>query len=157
MIFKSKHAHHRFVVVPKDYEVIHGHKKLVRGLDAQFENHYFDSHKAMKLNHWTNEQRVEVEAYLMEHPEFGQGIYIEGEEPKIGTDPGDLQPDGSVVAEIDARQALGGETCIVTFATPYGAQRCVNARQGSTFFCHAHQAYKAENELAPAAEEGAGV
>lgn len=144
MLFSSPNGQRRMVVIPKDYEIVAGHKRLVRGLDAQFEDHSFDSRLAQKRNRWTDEQRLEVEQFLLESEDFGRpgGIYL-ADVPDFKPEP-QVQADGSVVGEIDSRAHGSDDACIVTFATPFGAQRCVNKRLGDTMFCASHQAYKAE-------------
>lgn len=152
MELQSRHRHHVIVVIPKDYEIVAGHKRLVRGLSAEFEDHLFDSYKAQKAHRWTDEQRIEVENFLMEHEEYGRGIYPATlEMPSKYAAP--VQPDGTAIEPerevAEAVEAIVLENdpfCIVTFATPQGAQRCQNRHVKGTSFCSVHQGYGAARE-----------
>lgn len=76
MRFSSTGDHVRYTVIPKDYELQGNHKKILPGsLAAEFFQHEFDSEKAQKSNRWTDEQRVQVEDYLKDHPDFGFQIW----------------------------------------------------------------------------------
>lgn len=76
MRFSSKYGHARYTVIPKDYELVGHHKKILPGsLAAEFTNHTFDSEKAQKVNRWTDEQRQDVEEYLTDHVAFGHEFW----------------------------------------------------------------------------------
>lgn len=52
----------------------------IKGLRAEFtgSERIFDSEAAQKQNRWSDEDRLEVERYLLTHPEFGHMRTIDG-------------------------------------------------------------------------------
>lgn len=132
MRFVSPHRAYKAVVVPSDYDIVHGHKKMVRGLRVEFNDGVFDSVDAARRNQWTDEQRREVENYLISHENFNRrgGFYL---------------ADDNNVAEVsrDAQEAVvagdDAEQCQVTFMTPEGSTRCGNRAKKGSRFCRVHE------------------
>ncbi len=48
------------------------------GLRARFrgENRIFDSELSQKQNGWSDEERNQVDDYILAHPDFGHGVYL---------------------------------------------------------------------------------
>lgn len=145
MRFSARHGALRLVYIPREYEIIHGHRKLIRGMDAQFSDHMFDSVQAQKANRWSDDERRELEVYIMEHPDFGRGIYpVEGYGYTTG------EAEGEVSIEPISEEHIQEGLCVVTFATPYGSQPCANRSRAGSEFCAVHAKY---GEAAKAAQE----
>jgi hypothetical protein len=61
---------------PDHYETVGQGKQMVKGLHALFTNGMFDSEKEQERLHWTDEQRMVVEEWLLKHRDFGNGLQL---------------------------------------------------------------------------------
>lgn len=118
-----------YVVVP-DWEEVHqlsGKVTPHAGLKARFSGQahqgFFDSESAQKNLRWTDEQRIQVEEYLMNHPDFGHQIFFapgqttpDGKEPPDTTRPSEVRCGHFVTDRGEIRQCknkalLGNDYC----------------------------------------------
>jgi hypothetical protein len=82
MLFQSTYSN--FVVLPADRDLdARGNLiKRIPGLSADFKGKgtvkTFDSVEAARQNRWTEEQRLEVERYLLSHAAFGRIRSVDG-------------------------------------------------------------------------------
>jgi len=80
MKFQTKRDNTVYVVVPKTSTYnIQGMKILTgQGLRAEFggRHNIWDSEIAQKRKGWSDEDRIRVEKYLLNHRSFGHGLYL---------------------------------------------------------------------------------
>lgn len=117
MRFQSRHRTYTFVVRPfqRQYNAF-GQATTIEGLRVKFRSPFaqdesdgparipgfFDSVAEQRAMHWSDEQRIEVEAALLSSPKFGHGIYLAPGEtiPKVHSD---------IVIETEAAEAEAPE------------------------------------------------
>jgi len=80
LVFVHFIANMKYVLRPAARQVIDGIPHNRRALRADFKHHRWDSLQAQKNNHWTDEERVMLEQYLLDHNDFGRprGLSLEG-------------------------------------------------------------------------------
>ncbi len=79
MIFQSKYGNYVAVYEPKDKIFLPGRRvNKIRGLRAEFAGpfHLFDSETAARSNRWSEQEKQELEKYLVSMPGFGKEIYL---------------------------------------------------------------------------------
>jgi hypothetical protein len=80
MKFMSKYENAVYVFRPKTTVFNQKGERLMtdRGMRAEFNGMYnlFDSEYAQKRLRWTDEERIELEKYLVQHDDFGHGMYL---------------------------------------------------------------------------------
>ncbi len=150
----KKYRSAKYVVEPKDVIVVPGHpKQRVVGLTATFNNFVFDSEEAAKALRWTPEQRMWVEADLLQHGDFGRrhsnvqaSIWLVPEGPTVDVmrDISDeleaFQP--GLRAEVASKLNLTGEnatlpTCAHVITDGEGVRLCKREAQGGAY-CSQH-------------------
>lgn len=97
------------------------------GLQARFggKMHIFDSAVAQKeaSPKWTDEEREAVEEYLLQHKDFGFGLYLA---------PGEAVPEGVTLP------AAPTQRCTHFVSTADGPEQCVNDSLPQKEFCGVH-------------------
>jgi len=80
MKFMSKYENAVYVFRPKTTVFNQKGERLMtdRGMRAEFNGLYnmFDSEYAQKRLRWSDEERIELEKYLIQHDDFGNGMYL---------------------------------------------------------------------------------
>jgi len=79
MIFQSKYRNHKLLIKPTRRMYHPGMGiELIPGLRADFRGsqRIFDSEAAQRTNNWTDEQRNEVEDYVLSNREYGRSIFL---------------------------------------------------------------------------------
>jgi len=80
MKFMSKYENAVYVFRPKTTVFNQKGERMMtdRGMRAEFNGMYnlFDSEYAQKRLRWTDEERIELEKYLVQHDDFGNGMYL---------------------------------------------------------------------------------
>lgn len=92
MRFQSRWDNAVYVVRPTYVvNLAPGQQEIKYGLKARFmgRDRIFDSEQAQAADGWTDEQRKQVEDYLLKHRDFGSGLYLA---------PGEAAPAGVEVA-----------------------------------------------------------
>lgn len=77
-------------IAPGQQEIKYGMKAVFSGRDR-----IFDSETSQNANGWTDEQRKQVEDYLLKHRDFGNGLYLA---------PGENAPEGVEVVAPEVRR-----------------------------------------------------
>jgi hypothetical protein len=128
MRFLSIWRHPVYVVRPAAKTVIApGQVNVDRGLRAEFreggwpEGGNFDTEAEQRRLNWTDEDREAVERHLLNHSDFGVGIFLE---EQVGAEP-DTVPD-----------AVG---CAFATITDDGAERCGKRRAKGSQYCKKHE------------------
>lgn len=90
MRFQSRWDNAVYVVRPTYVlNIAPGQAEIKRGMKAVFSgrDRIFDSESSQVLNGWTDEERKQVEDYLLKHRDFGAGLYLApGEIPPVGVE-----------------------------------------------------------------------
>lgn len=93
------------------------------GLQARFFGHVFDSEKSQRELGWTEDERKEVEDYLLAHRDFNRpgGFYLEN------------------VGEASRPVHIKAGRCIAFFINEHGeSEQCPNEPAGDTDYCGQH-------------------
>jgi len=127
MRFTSPYRRAVYVVRPAWKELVAGQVERHVGLRAEFNQGSFDSEKAQREQRWTDEQRREVEKYLLEHNDFGKRIF---------------PPKDEMVSQEELRHYgnVGADTprCIASYETPEGSEPCGRPVMADTDYCPEH-------------------
>ena len=106
-------------------QIAPGQTTIHPGLHANFHDEggqggYLDTEAEQRTLGWSEEEREQVEQHLLNHSDFGRGIYLaESAEMR----PEDLEPEG----------------CIFTAPDGSVAERCGKARAEDSAYCEEHQ------------------
>jgi hypothetical protein len=104
---------------------------------VEFSNNAWDSLHAQQVNGWTDEERAEIEQYLLHHKDFAEtgggslvhgvgGLYLEAEDKPL--------------AETGAIAAQAQERCIWSRVLENGsAEQCGRFRRKGAQFCALHE------------------
>lgn len=98
MRFQSRWDNAVYVVKPTYVvNIAPGQSEIKRGIKAIFagRDRIFDSEQSQAANAWTDEERKQVEEYLLKHRDFGNGLYLA---------PGEIPPAGVEVSQPETRR-----------------------------------------------------
>jgi len=129
VIFMSQFENMTYVVRPK-WEQVHpvsGRVTPVPGLSVNFRGRgrLWDSESAQKTNRWSDEERKQVEDYLLNHTDFGHHLWLA---------PGQVAPEGYKT------NATPEELRCSHFVTEKGEIRqCKNPALVGEEFCGTHK------------------
>ena len=164
MQFRSAHFNARYVMMPEDL-LRDQYGRVVQqipGRVAQFRGaaRIWDSEQAQAQYGWTDEERIQMERWLLSHPEFNQMHVFDmggtedrplgnGALPMIGLAPGQLLPKEheefcKSLKWYQAKQSLEvKETdiayCAATIQTPDGVINCPRKAEVGAQYCLVHE------------------
>lgn len=101
-------------------------------LRAQFVDGFWDSEATQKSMGWSNEEREQVEQYLLTHDDFGHGLFLDSSEPGAGP---------YVATETEAteeEQEKSLTVCIASVETDGESKLCGRPTVGDSEFCAKH-------------------
>ena len=125
MRFKNKVARITYVITPATYVTNErGERNMVRGLRVKFRNNFLDTKAAQREQGWTDDQREQVEKALIDHGDFGRGMYLD----EVSSNP---------LVERKMDQTDAQTFCVATTAGPEGSTICGKATDGGDF-CEEH-------------------
>jgi hypothetical protein len=86
MRFMSKYDNAVYIIDGKSKDTVFmpgGRVQRIPGVRATFggRSHIFDSQTAQQKYRWSDEQREQVEEYLLNHQDFGRDFYLAPDEP----------------------------------------------------------------------------
>ena len=132
MKFYSHYSHARYTVEPTYYRLAGPHRETVHGIAAEFDDNRFDSEVAQKQLRWTDEQREQVESYLMAHADYGKTLRA--------------IPDGEL-AEAQAPQEIA--VCLFRVTIDGDVEACGRPSVSSDGYCAKHANMTEVPELKP--------
>ncbi len=132
MKFMSKYENAVYVFRPKTTVFNQKGERLMtdRGMRAEFNGVYnlFDSEEAAKRYRWTDEERKELERYLVTHYDFGHGMYL-----AVGEEIPDYLQD--VLPEVDPGQI---KRCMEIAVIDGEVVQCPNQVIAGIQYCKEH-------------------
>lgn len=155
MRFRHVIPNMRIIYTADDYEYIGKNRKLVKGLRIEFRGGLFDSLRFQAQHRLSDEERKQVEDYLLVHEDFNRpyrlgmgGLYLAETEEGL---------DAERAAEI---QAIRGDDavaplrriCIYTIPTEEGSEQCRNEARPESDYCDQHYAVMAKAKTAAASK-----
>jgi hypothetical protein len=104
------------------------------GLSAKFVRGTWDSLAAQKENGWSDQEREVVERHLMNHGDFGNGLYLDPEEARAASGEGH----GAVIPTPPTMPGGLPQVCIATTTGPDGVTMCGKPIEAGSDYCPDH-------------------
>lgn len=135
MLFQSKWRNAAYIVKPTLREVHPGYGvQIIPGLRAVFagEDRLFDSERAQRDHNWSDEERIRVEKHLLNHKDYGNGIYLApGQElPEEYVGVARVKPEDKSVARCTFVEFVDGSIKQCENESMVGENRCSTHREG---------------------------